>query len=113
MLRGELHRLLVALREVRDAITSAGKTTSKAISENTEAYNRAREPQPSGPSETVSVEIDLSPSEAKRYYSEQKKTYKLQRRTFWATVATFVAVAAYAVITWFQWCTMEATYVEI
>ncbi len=59
------------------------------------------------------MDLQIPSEEINRYYTEQDKSYRLQRRTFWSTVATFLAVAAYALITLLQWHTMDATFSEI
>jgi hypothetical protein len=120
MNRADLHRLTTAIKEVsariglvRDAVTSAGKTTEQAIAKNTEATKASQEPKPSREPERVRAEIHLSPEETKRYQAERHESNRLQMRTFWVNVATLIAVSAYAVVAALQWCTMNATYSEI
>jgi hypothetical protein len=113
MNRGDLYRLSLLLKSLRDTVAAAGNQTTKAISENTTAYEKAHEPKPAGPPERISAEVNFSQGEAHRYYSEQKNTYSTQRWTFWATLGTLVAVVAYAVITYCQLRTMNATFGEI
>jgi hypothetical protein len=111
--RGELHRLSLLLKALRDTISAAGKATVDAIGENTKAAEESAKQTPPYQPSRITVDIKIPSEETNRYYTEQRKSYRLQWWTFWATVATFVAVAIYAGITYMQWHTMNATYIEI
>jgi hypothetical protein len=115
--RADLYRLLVAIKEsgtgIRDAITAAAKTTLEAIGQNTEASRESGKQTSTRPLERVTVDLKIPSEETDRYYSEQNKANKLQLWTLWATVLTFLAVVAYAEITFLQWRTMNRTYIEI
>jgi hypothetical protein len=101
------------LRAISDAIASAGQTTVEAIGENTKANKEAREQEPAQPPSRITVDVQIPREETDRYYTEQRSSQRLQWWTFWATVGTFLAVAAYAVITYLQWRTMNATFDQI
>lgn len=114
MNRADLHRVILLVNEtgvkLRDAIAIAGKATSEAINESAEATKQvAKKPPPS----RLTVDVQIPREEADRYYAEQLKTLQLQRRTLHATVATFVAVAFYAIVAYLQWSTMDATFREV
>jgi len=113
MNRGEVHRLLLLIKTLRDAISTAGKATVEAIRENTEAAQEGAKHEPSEPLSRISLDVHIPREETDRYYAQQQQSRGLQWWTFWATVATFVAVAIYAFITYLQWHTMIATYCEI
>jgi hypothetical protein len=101
------------LRGIRNAIASAGQTTVEAIGENTKATEHAAEQQPPQPLSRITVDVQIPREETDHYYTEQRSSQRLQWWTFLATVGTFVAVAAYAVITYLQWHTMDATFNQI
>jgi hypothetical protein len=111
--RGDAHRFRLLLKAIRDAITTAGYATSETIREYAKTKQEEQKPRPAEPPSRITVDVQIPRAETDRYYTEQQKSHRLQWWTFWATIATFVAVAAYAVITYFQWRTMDATYKEV
>jgi hypothetical protein len=113
MNRGDFRRIARLVKDIRDAIAAAGDATSKAVREYAATKQRQAESKPTTYPERISVEVNLPQAEVDRYYTDQGKTYRLHRRTFWTTFLTFVAVVAYAIITWFQWRTMDRTFQEV
>ena len=101
------------LRSIRDAITATGRATEEAITKQTKAAEEAAKQRPPQPLSRITVDIQIPREETDRYYAEQHNSQRLQWWTFSATIATFVAVTAYAFITYLQWCTMDKTYKEI
>jgi hypothetical protein len=107
MNRGELNRLILLLKALRDAIANAGNATVEAISEDTRAHQQANEPKPALPLERIGIEVNFLEKDVHRYYSDQDNSYRLQRRTFWATVLTVLVIIAYTCVNYRQWRTME------
>jgi hypothetical protein len=101
------------LRRSIRASLDALKEYLKAVTEYTIAKQKPKEPSPPKEPRRVSIIAQFSTDTENRYYAEQNKSYTLQGRIFWATVATGIAVAAYAVITFLQWRTMNETMCEI
>jgi len=105
--------LFLLLKNLLDTISATGKATIDAIAENARATEKSAENLPPEPLSRITVDVQIPREETDRYYAEQQTSQTLQRWTFCATVATFLAVVAYAVITYLQWRTMNATYAEI
>lgn len=70
----------------------------KGIQRNNEKNktgNKSGKPNPSTQPQRISAEIDLSPTEAQRYYSEHNNSNSLQKRIFWVNLATLFVLAMY------------------
>jgi hypothetical protein len=105
-----LHKAIINnIRTLVDAVSNTSKAAVDAIAENTKAAKQAAEKEPPQPPGRVAVDIQIPREETNRYYSEHNKTHRLQWWTVWISVATFLAVAAYAVLTLKQWQTAEKT----
>lgn len=91
--------------------SSKGNTqqTNKTKEQNRTTEQQRRKPNPTGQSERIAVEVNLSEAESRRYYAEQDKTNRLQQFTFWATVGTFLALVAYTAVTYYMLREMQHT----
>src|ERR1700687_14181 len=109
MTRPDFNRIVLLIKE----LITASKTTVEAIGEIARATTQAAEQEPPQPLSRITVDLQIPSEETNRYYSEQNKSQRLHWATFWATLATFLAVAVYAVVTFLQGRTMDATFREV
>src|SRR5947207_3929307 len=101
--RADLHRLLLAIREVgagieriRDTVTAAGKTIVEAIAENTKATEKVAEQSPPPPPSRLTVDVQIPQEETNRYYAQRNKPNVLQRLTFLVGVLSLIVLIWYA-----------------
>lgn len=96
--RDELRKLFKLLKNIVDAIASLRDAASEAIRANAETQQHSNESQLNTEPERVAVAVELSESEAGRYYAEQRSAYVLQQWMLLLAVGTLLAAIGYAVI---------------
>jgi hypothetical protein len=88
-----------ALRSKRS--TSVQKKIN-SISKESQGQQEAAKPCPPDKRQGIIIEVNFSPEEGKRYYTEQSKTYRLQKWVFLVGVITLVTLVIYTCFTYRQ-----------
>ncbi len=102
MTERELRRIERLITSLRDAVSAAGRSVLAAVSQQSKGTREVADKRGADPAR-IAVDVHLLYEDAERYYREAARGYKLQKWTLVATVTTFVAVVAYAVVTYGQY----------
>jgi hypothetical protein len=101
--------ILVSFFAFRHSFKGNTQQTNKTKEQNRTTEQQQEKPNPTGQLEKITVEVNLSKAESRRYYAEQDKTNRLQQFTFWATFGTFLALIAYTAVTYYMLREMQHT----